>query len=106
MEEALFLSRYGSKVYVLHRRDTLRASKVMQDRAARHPKIEFLFNTEVVSAQGGSVIESLAVRNNQTGDETTLKIGGLFYAIGHDPATAFLNGQLDLTADGYVSTTL
>lgn len=100
MEEALFLTRYGSKVYVLHRRDELRASKVMRERALRHPKIDFLFNTEVVSAHGSKTLESLTIRNNKTDDVTELAVGGLFYAIGHDPATAFLEGQLDLTNDG------
>eukprot|EP00035_Acanthoeca_spectabilis_P025345 m.458010 g.458010 ORF g.458010 m.458010 type:complete len:387 (-) comp21399_c0_seq1:202-1362(-) len=105
MEEALFLTRYGSKVYVLHRRDELRASKVMRERALRHPKIDFLFNTEVVSAHGSKTLESLTIRNNKTDDVTELAVGGLFYAIGHDPATAFLEGQLDLTNDGYIVTT-
>lgn len=104
MEEAGFLSRYASRVYVVHRRGVLRASKVMQQRARDNPKIEFLYNSMVVSARGSQLLESIQVLNVTTGEVSELEVSGLFFAIGHKPATEFLGGQLALDGDGYVLT--
>lgn len=108
MEEALFLTKYGSNVYVVHRRDELRASKVMQRRALEHPKIEVVWSSacvEALGAEGGSSkLGSVRIRNLRTGDVTELECSGLFFAIGHEPASGFLDGQLELDADGYVVT--
>lgn len=104
MEEASFLTKYGSKVYIIHRRDTFRASKIMQSRALTNPKIEVLWNSTVVEAYGGGVLGGLKVKNVVTGEVYDLKVSGLFFAIGHEPATKFLGGQLQLDSDGYVVT--
>ncbi|XP_042494637.1 thioredoxin reductase 1, mitochondrial [Macadamia integrifolia] len=107
MEEANFLTKFGSKVYIIHRRDTFRASKIMQNRAFTNPKIEALWNSEVVEAYGDGakgVLGGLKVKNVVTGDVSDLKVSGLFFAIGHEPATKFLDGQLELDSDGYVVT--
>lgn len=107
MEEANFLTKYGSKVYILHRRGEFRASKIMQSRALSNPKIEVVWNSEVVEAYGGGDKGNLAglkVRNVVTGEVTDLEVSGLFFAIGHEPATKFLDGQLELHSDKYVVT--
>lgn len=109
MEEATFLTKYGSKVYIIHRRDAFRASKIMQKRAIENPKIEVLWNSVVEEAYGDEeksnrVLGGLKVKNVVTGDVTNLKVSGLFFAIGHEPATKFLGGQLELDSDGYVVT--
>ncbi|KAF3561425.1 hypothetical protein DY000_02011988 [Brassica cretica] len=108
MEEANFLTKYGSKVYIIHRRDTFRASKIMQKRALSNPKIEVILNGSVVEAYGDEngkgVLGGLKVKNVVTGDVSNLKASGLFFAIGHEPATKFLDGQLELDEDGYVVT--
>eukprot|EP00195_Chlamydomonas_chlamydogama_P010561 CAMPEP_0202900960 /NCGR_PEP_ID=MMETSP1392-20130828/12390_1 /ASSEMBLY_ACC=CAM_ASM_000868 /TAXON_ID=225041 /ORGANISM="Chlamydomonas chlamydogama, Strain SAG 11-48b" /LENGTH=340 /DNA_ID=CAMNT_0049587429 /DNA_START=161 /DNA_END=1183 /DNA_ORIENTATION=+ len=106
MEEANFLTKYGSKVYIIHRRDTLRASKIMQQRAKDNPKIEFLWDSAVVEAYGNerNLLGGVKVQNLKTGDITDLQVNGLFFAIGHQPATAFLGGQLALDEDGYIKT--
>jgi thioredoxin reductase (NADPH) len=106
MEEANFLTKYGSKVYVIHRRGELRASKVMQTRAESNPKIEFVWNSVVVEATGNDagLLGALRVQNLKTQEITTLEVAGLFFAIGHDPATKFLDGQLELDEDGYIKT--
>ncbi|KAF8093447.1 hypothetical protein N665_0383s0075 [Sinapis alba] len=108
MEQANFLSKYGSKVYIIHRRDTFRASKIMQQRALSNPKIEVIWNASVVEAYGDEngkgVLGGLKVKNVVTGDVSELKASGLFFAIGHEPATKFLDGQLQLDEDGYVVT--
>ncbi|CAN8271280.1 unnamed protein product [Cochlearia groenlandica] len=107
MEEANFLTKYGSKVYIIHRRDTFRASKIMQQRAISNPKIEVIWNSSVVEAYGdenGRVLGGLKVKNVVNGDVSDLKVSGLFFAIGHDPATKFLDGQVELDEDGYVLT--
>ncbi|KAK9287232.1 hypothetical protein L1049_015645 [Liquidambar formosana] len=107
MEEANFLTKYGSKVYIIHRRDTFRASKIMQNRALSNPKIEVVWNSEVVEAYGdgdkGS-LGGLKVKNVVNGEVSDLKVSGLFFAIGHEPATKFLDGQLQLDSEGYVVT--
>ncbi|OAY61020.1 thioredoxin reductase NTRB [Manihot esculenta] len=104
MEEATFLTKYGSKVYIIHRRDTFRASKIMQNRALSNPKIEVIWNSVVVEANGDRLLGGLKVKNIETGQVCDLKVSGLFFAIGHEPATKFLDGQLQLDSDGYVVT--
>ncbi|XP_058073375.1 thioredoxin reductase NTRB-like [Magnolia sinica] len=107
MEEANFLTKYGSKVFIVHRRDAFRASKIMQNRALTNPKIEVVWNSEVVEAYGDGgkgVLGGLKVKNVVSGEVSDLKVSGLFFAIGHEPATKFLNGQLELDSDGYVVT--
>ncbi len=104
VEEATYLTKYASKVTMLVRTQQLRASKTMQDRAKNHPKIEILWNTEALEASGEKTLKSLKIKNNQTGAITQLDCGGLFYAIGHQPNTAFLKGQLKLDDTGYILT--
>ncbi|HKL43898.1 MAG TPA: thioredoxin-disulfide reductase [Candidatus Absconditabacterales bacterium] len=106
MEEATHLTHFASKVSVLVRRDQLRASKVMQERAMKNPKIEFLRNTEakeIVGEEGGNMT-GLKIFNNKTNEESLLEAKGLFYAIGHKPNTDFLEGQLELDESGYIIT--
>lgn len=103
MEEALFLTRFGRKVTVIHRRDTLRASKIMADRAMHHDKIEFIWNTEVKSVLGEGTMAGLELRNVNDGSDFTFECEALFIAIGHDPNTDIFKGQLQLDASGYVS---
>ena len=102
MEEALYASKFASKVYIIHRREELRASKVMADRALEHPKIEVLWNKVVTEVLGEDQIRAVALQDTVTGDESELDVGGLFIAIGHTPNTDFLEGQLDLTEHGYI----
>ncbi|XP_050274673.1 thioredoxin reductase NTRB-like isoform X2 [Quercus robur] len=109
MEEATFLTKYGSIVYIIHRRDTFRASKIMQQRALTNPKIQVLWNSAVVGAYGDKntnnrVLGGLKVKNVLSGEVSDLKVSGLFFAIGHEPATKFLDGQLELDSSGYVVT--
>ncbi|MBG00669.1 MAG: thioredoxin-disulfide reductase [Acidimicrobiaceae bacterium] len=104
MEEATFLSRFASKVTVIHRRDELRASKIMQDRAFSNPKIDFLWNHEVTSYKGESKLEGITVKDVNSGQEKDLALSGLFIAIGHKPNTDIFQGQLDLLENGYIST--
>eukprot|EP01134_Creolimax_fragrantissima_P002251 CFRG2251T1 len=105
MEEALFLTKFASKVYILHRRDELRASKIMQNRALSNKKIEVLFNTIPVEAKGEEFLSSVTVESTVDSSKTDIQAAGLFFAIGHDPATGFLNGQLTMDSDGYIITT-
>lgn len=104
MEEANFLTKYGSKVYIIHRRDTFRASKIMQARALGNPKIEVLWNSTVVEAVGEKNLNVLKVKDELNGDVKSVDVAGLFFAIGHEPATKFLEGQLKVDEDGYVVT--
>lgn len=105
VEEAAHLTKFASKVYLIHRRDSLRASKIMQKRATTHPKIEIIWNTTVEGAQGnGNQLTSLAVKELTTGKTKELPVGGLFYAIGHKPNTEIFEGQLDLDETGYIKT--
>jgi thioredoxin reductase (NADPH) len=104
MEEALFLTRFASKVYLVHRRDTLRASKVMQDRAFANPKIEFVWNTTVDDVLGEKTVEGVRLRNVVTGEARDLPVRGVFIAIGHQPNTEMFRGQLDMDAVGYIKT--
>lgn len=102
MEETLYLTKFASKVYVLHRRDRFRASKVMAERVMQHPKVEVLWNTRVVEVLGEQEIRGLRIADIGTGAERDLAVGGLFVAIGHTPTTGFLDGQLKLKDNGYV----
>ncbi|PWZ16044.1 Thioredoxin reductase NTRA [Zea mays] len=107
MEEANFLTKYGSQVYIIHRRSDFRASKIMQARTLSNPKIKVVWNSEVVEAYGGAEGGPLAgvkVKDVVTGEVSDLQVAGLFFAIGHEPATKFLGGQLELDSDGYVVT--
>ncbi|GAC1567755.1 MAG: thioredoxin-disulfide reductase [Vulcanimicrobiaceae bacterium] len=102
MEEALFLTRFGSRVTVVHRRDALRASKIMADRALAHPKIDFVWNSAVVGCRGTTHLESLELENLVTGERSDFPADALFIAIGHDPNTAIFDGQLELDAARYI----
>lgn len=102
MEEATFLTRFARKVYLIHRRDSLRASKVMQERALSNDKIEFVWNTEVVDVLGDEKVAGLRLRDTVTGAERELAVTGLFIAIGHDPRSELFKGQLRLDDEGYV----
>ncbi len=102
IEEATFLTRFGSKVTLIHRRDELRASKIMQERAFADPKLEIIWNAEVESINGTDRLESLTLRDTVTGEKRNLDATGLFIAIGHDPRSELLTGQVDLDDDGYV----
>lgn len=104
LEEAIFLARFGRSVTVIHRRDTLRASKIMQDRALEHDKITFLWNTVVEDLVGETSLEALVLRNVDTDEVTTRPFGGVFVAIGHRPNTDLFKGQLDLKDNGYLLT--
>ena len=102
IEEATFLTRFGSKVYLIHRRDELRASKIMQERAFADPKLEIVWNAEVAEINGDDRLESVTLRDTVTGDTRPLEVTGLFIAIGHDPRSELLGGQVDLDDSGYV----
>jgi thioredoxin reductase (NADPH) len=102
MEEATFLSRFAKSVTVVHRRDTLRASKAMQERAFADPKISFAWDSEVSEIHGDPKLSSLTLRNTTTGETSELPVTGLFIAVGHDPRTELFKGQLDLDSEGYL----
>jgi thioredoxin reductase (NADPH) len=102
MEEALFLTNFATKVTIVHRRDQFRASRIMQHRATAHPKIATLLETEVEEVLGVEKVEGLRLRNTRTNARSELKVGGLFVAIGYDPATEIFRGSLDLDAKGYL----
>ncbi len=106
VEEAIFLTRFATKVTLIHRRDSLRASKIMQDKIMANPKVDFLWNTAVkdITASKEGRVEELVLEDIKTGKISKPKADGLFIAIGHSPNTAFLKGQLDLDAAGYVMT--
>ncbi|ESX02054.1 hypothetical protein KL918_005101 [Ogataea parapolymorpha] len=104
-EEALFLTKYGSKVYLLVRKDHLRASTIMQKRVQNNEKLEILFNTVSLEAVGdGKLLNGLKIKNVKTNEESTLAVNGLFYAIGHTPATKIFENQLDTDETGYIKT--
>lgn len=103
MEEATFLTRFADKVYVIHRSDTLRASAAMQDRARNDDKIEFVFNSTVAHIYGDDTVTGIGLVDTVTGKETSLDISGLFIAIGSDPRTHVVHGQLDLTSEGTIA---
>jgi thioredoxin reductase (NADPH) len=102
VEEAMFLTRFARSVTLIHRRDSLRASKIMQQRAFANPKINFLWDSEPTDVLGEEKMTGLVVRNRQTGERSELNVTGLFVAIGHEPRSELLRGQVDLDADGYV----
>ena len=103
MEEATFLTRFADKVYVIHRRDSLRASKIMQERAFANEKIEFIWNSEVVGISGDEQVRAVTLRNLDTGEQSELELQGLFIAIGNDPRVHLVHGQLDLTPEGTIA---
>ncbi|MGW8883290.1 thioredoxin-disulfide reductase [Streptomyces sp. NPDC055749] len=102
MEEATFLSRFAKSVTIVHRRDSLRASKAMQDRAFADPKIKFAWDSEVAAVHGEQKLSGLTLRNTKTGETSELPVTGLFIAVGHDPRTELFKGQLDLDDEGYL----
>jgi thioredoxin reductase (NADPH) len=102
MEEATFLTRFARSVMIVHRRDTLRASKIMQDRALASPKIRFAWDSEVVEVLGEDKVSGLRLRNVKTGEESTLAVTGVFVAIGHDPRSELFTDQLPVDTDGYL----
>ena len=104
MEEAIFLTKFGERVTVIHRRKELRASKIMQDRAFRNPRIDFSWDSEVVDVLGERSVEGVRVRNTVTAEESTMPVTGLFVAIGHAPNTDLFRGQLEMDSNGYLVT--
>ena len=103
-EEALFLTKFATKVYLVHRRDKLRAEKILQDRLKQNSKIEFIWNSEVTKFNGNDDLESIDLTNKQENKISNLKIDGVFIAIGHDPATQLFKGQLKMDEGGYIIT--
>ena len=103
-EEALFLTKFATKVYLVHRRDKLRAEKILQDRLKQNSKIEFIWNSEVTKFNGNDDLESIDLLNKQENKISNLKIDGVFIAIGHDPATQLFKGQLKMDDGGYIIT--
>ncbi len=101
-EEANYLTKFASKVYMIHRRDTLRASKIMADRALNNPKIEVIWNSELVDVLGENQIEAVRLKNSQTNEEQDVSCSGVFYAIGFTPNTTLFKGQIELDDYGYV----
>jgi thioredoxin reductase (NADPH) len=104
LEEALTLAHHVSKVTIVHRRDALRASKIMQKRAAANPKVNFLWNSVITGYEGAEALEAVRVRNLVTGEEWTERVSGVFMGIGHHPNTEFLRGSLELDQHGYILT--
>jgi thioredoxin reductase (NADPH) len=104
IEEAIFLTKFATTVTIIHRRDELRASKIMQDRAFANPKIEFKWNSEVSDVIGDGSVEHVRLRDTVNGAESELEVQGLFVAIGHDPNTGLFRDQLDLDENGYILT--
>jgi thioredoxin reductase (NADPH) len=104
MEEANFLTKFASKVTVVHRRDTLRASKIMQDRATKNPKISFVWDSAIDEVTGNGHVDGVKLKNLKTGAITPMKCDGVFVAIGHTPTTGFLNGALKTNENGYIVT--
>jgi thioredoxin reductase (NADPH) len=106
MEEAIYLTKFASQVTVVHRRDTLRASKIMQDKAFANPKISFVWDSDIVDVKdvGKGEVTGVVIRNLKTGERSELAVDGVFIAIGHNPNTALFKGQLELDATGYIVT--
>ena len=104
MEEAIFLTKFASKVTIVHRRDAFRASKIMAQRALDHPKIEVMWNTTVDEVLGDDLVTGLRVTDTTTGEQSVLPVEGFFLAIGHDPNTSIFQGQLELDVAGYIAT--
>lgn len=103
VEEATFLTNFASKVYIVHRRDKLRASKIMQERALKNHKIEVIWDSEIIRVEGDDVVRKVVIRNIKTQKEMEHEAGGVFFAVGHTPNTAFLNGQVALHDNGYIA---
>lgn len=104
-EEAIFLTKFGKTVYLVHRRDELRASKILQERVMNHPKVKILWDSVIVKVEGNDIVESVKVQNVKTKEVKDWEAGGLFFAVGHVPNTKFLNGQLELLDNGYIKVT-
>jgi thioredoxin reductase (NADPH) len=104
MEDALYLTKFAKEVVIVHRRDALRASKIMAERAHENPKIRFEWNQVVAEVHGDDSVTGLRLKDTVTGEEKDLEVGGLFVAIGHEPNTGFLKGLVDLKPNGYVET--
>lgn len=102
VEEATFLTKFASKVYLVHRRDQLRASKIMQKRALEHPKIEILWDSAIIDVSGDKVVRTVSIENVKTKEVVQHQAGGVFFAVGHTPNTAFLNNQIPLLDNGYI----
>lgn len=102
MEEATYLTKFAAKVYIIHRRDAFRASKIMQERVLNNPKIEVLWNKTVTDVMGDSKISGVKMKDTLTGEESELTVGGLFVAIGHTPISGFLNGQIETDEQDYI----
>ena len=102
MEEANFLTRFASKVYLIHRRDTFKASKIMQDRAMANPKIEIIWNTEIAELKGAANLEAVTLRNTVDGSTKDMDLDGLFIAVGNDPRVWLVENQLELTAEKFI----
>ncbi len=103
-EEALFLTKFASKVLLIHRRDTLRAEKILQDRLSNNSKIEFIWNSEITKFNGDKELESIELHNNKENKKSITSLNGVFIAIGHDPATSLFSGQLEMDDNGYILT--
>ncbi|WP_041941527.1 thioredoxin-disulfide reductase [Waddlia chondrophila] len=101
-EEAIFLTKFGSEVFIVHRRDELRASKIMQERAMNHPKITILWDSVLTKVEGDHVVKKVTIQNVKTKEENVHDAGGVFFAIGHLPNTSFLNEQIELHDNGYI----
>jgi len=102
VEEAIFLTKFASKVSIVHRRDELRASKIMAERAEKHPKVEILWDTVIDEVGGDIIVKNVLLRNVKTEQKNRKDAGGVFFATGHTPNTAFLNGQVELLSNGYI----
>ncbi len=102
VEEATFLTKFGSKVYMVHRRDELRASKIMQQRAFDNPKLDIVWDTVLEDAVGTEYVTGAKLKNVKTGEQTEVEVAGIFYAIGHTPNTQVFKGQIDLEENGYI----
>lgn len=102
VEEATFLTKFASKVYLVHRRDELRASKIMQERALKHPRIELVWNSVLEDAEGQDRVTGARLKDTKTGATRTLPCSGIFYAIGHEPSSKFLAGQVETDEVGYI----
>lgn len=104
MEEALFLTKFAKKVHIVHRRDSFRASKIMQDRVLAHEKINVLWNKEITEINGDNKVSSVTIKNIESGTEENVDIDGVFLAIGHTPNVSFLDGMIELDEKGYIKT--
>lgn len=102
VEEATFLTKFAKTVYLVHRRDKLRASKIMQERALNHPKLEIIWDSEITKISGDNVVREVTIQNVKTKKETVKDAGGVFFAVGHTPNTGFLKGQIELHPNGYI----